>query len=569
MPYRIFKLPGKSTWRVYKLDDDGKRTGKGHGNHDTIDSARAQMRALYAAENDKVSELVEPVELTGDDVPDLQFSKDQVAYQDPSPALPHRCGNCTHFHELRDDSRDGKSACRLVEGDISEDAWCEEWDDETGNIMGVNIPLDPPQYNNSLTYGLYEMDEDMSAGDVIQEIADRGASENGGRKVTVREIRVHQFAGKNYPAIENYPAVDMAMLTEGDDKPFYVVLPIAESGRVSGNSLAYDGALVSTIAEQLSGLGGIRGHIPDDQRSTYFPVEDVDWIGHKLVGETLYAKGYIPPGETRDYVRRLKARNGKLSTSIYGEGVLMEQKDGTRRLSSLNLEAVDLAPAARAALKIGNGSFSTVYEMNRNTGAKTMEKSELKSAFNGMGYDDILDTLGEDFIAQLTRQHLVKNNRTSVTSEMLSQISELDKSKTQITELQTRNSALERDMNAANSRIAEYERVEFEAGLEGIVKELISPKGEETRPEFAQMGNALRAQLKSQVNVSLNGKRDLAMANAVAQQIAESDSFRPLLTMRISQMSGGNAIAGAAGVNGKPTPEDIINAANEQRHRAM
>lgn len=45
-PYRAVHENGK--WRVYKLDADGKPTGKPLGEHDSEDEANAQVRALYA-----------------------------------------------------------------------------------------------------------------------------------------------------------------------------------------------------------------------------------------------------------------------------------------------------------------------------------------------------------------------------------------------------------------------------------------------------------------------------------------------------------------------------------------
>jgi HK97 family phage prohead protease len=40
-------------WRVYKLDDEGDPTGDPLGEHGTEEEAQAQVRALYASENDK------------------------------------------------------------------------------------------------------------------------------------------------------------------------------------------------------------------------------------------------------------------------------------------------------------------------------------------------------------------------------------------------------------------------------------------------------------------------------------------------------------------------------------
>lgn len=48
-PYGIFFVAGK--YRVYKVDAAGDPTGRRLGEHDTLEDAQAQVRALYAAEN--------------------------------------------------------------------------------------------------------------------------------------------------------------------------------------------------------------------------------------------------------------------------------------------------------------------------------------------------------------------------------------------------------------------------------------------------------------------------------------------------------------------------------------
>jgi len=172
----------------------------------------------------------------------------------------------------------------------------------------------------------------------------------------------------DYPKdIPTYPSVDTELLYEGDDKPFHVVLPIAEVGRISENGLLYDEALVNAIAEQLPGSGGIRGHIPSDQISSAFPVDAVHWIGHVIQENVLWGKGYIPPGETREDVRRRKARGGNLGTSIFGDAI-KETTDKTNkrgnkvwRARNFQLETLDLAHDKRASLRQKRG-FAIVGE---------------------------------------------------------------------------------------------------------------------------------------------------------------------------------------------------------------
>ena len=138
--------------------------------------------------------------------------------------------------------------------------------------------------------------------------------------ISVREASsITKFAG-DYPNISYYPGVNADLLTEGDDNPMFITMRIAEVGRVSANGLLYDQDLVAAIAEQLQGLGGIQGHIPAGEEASTFKVDAIDWVGHALVEGVLWAKGYIPPGDTREYVRRIRARAGSLGTSIFGYG---------------------------------------------------------------------------------------------------------------------------------------------------------------------------------------------------------------------------------------------------------
>jgi len=180
----------------------------------------------------------------------------------------------------------------------------------------------------------------------------------------VRDYVVGEFRG-DFPEIAPDPRVDLETLTGGDDHPFFLTLPVGEVGKVSENGLRYDEALVEAIQEQVVGRGGIMGHIKHEERSTAFPIEDVDWVGVARQGTTLWGKAYIPPGEVREYVRRLKARGGKLATSIYGPYAQREAlQDGTHRIRGLRLESLDLAPAERAALKLG-GMFGVTAQMEQ------------------------------------------------------------------------------------------------------------------------------------------------------------------------------------------------------------
>lgn len=181
-------------------------------------------------------------------------------------------------------------------------------------------------------------------------------------RVVISEV--HVMRGE-YPDVPFYPNVDLALLTQGDPDPFYIILPIAEVGRRSKNRVNYDEELVTTIAEQVASVGGLRGHLPDDQLDTAYPVDHVYWVGHLRKGNTLWAKGYIPPGETREDIRRKKATNRGVATSIHGDAVkeMTSDKSGVR-LRNFVMDSLDLAPEKRASLPNRRG-FAITREIER------------------------------------------------------------------------------------------------------------------------------------------------------------------------------------------------------------
>jgi len=236
-------------------------------------------------------------------------------------------------------------------------------------------------------------------------------------RVTIAETQLQPLKGA-FPDVPTYPHVDTDLLYQGDEaNPFHVILPIAEIGRVSANGLEYDEELVSAIAEQMSsGAGGIRGHIPDEQLSTAYPVDDVHWIGHKMVGSTLWAKGYIPPGPTREDIRMKKARGGNIATSIFGDAVKeLDQKGGrkTWKARQFQLEQIDLAPTKRAALKNRRGFVIT----------REMEGEEMP---------DVRDITSIAEVPVAIREQIIKESDLAKKAERVSEL------ETKVAELETK-----------------------------------------------------------------------------------------------------------------------------------
>ena len=76
------------------------------------------------------------------------------------------------------------------------------------------------------------------------------------QEMVLRDYRVSEFRGA-FPQIETDQRVDLAALTTGDEKPFFVTLPIARIGETSENGLLYDEELVKEkeieLAVQVNG----------------------------------------------------------------------------------------------------------------------------------------------------------------------------------------------------------------------------------------------------------------------------------------------------------------------------
>lgn len=402
--------------------------------------------------------------------------------------------------------------------------------------------------------------------DTFQEWKVNETLPDGRQRVSVREVRAHELRGE-YPSVETYPSVDVSLLTQDDPKPFYIVMPIARSGEVSENRLDYDEALVQSIAEQLQGLGGIRGHIPKEQTDTAFPIEDVDWVGHTFKGKTLWAKGYVPPGETREYVRRLKARNGKLSTSIFGEGISGTNADGRRRLLEFTLQQVDLAPAKKAALKLG-GEFAIVHEMSEQEDNGEPNMAITKEALAELAPADLYALMSDDARKQVAEAYANSAKKTLIAAEMVSGAGLSNEAVAEYEQLRADNPKLLRENKELTTQIAEYRRVEYEAGLEAVIDgQFATWKNVDKLDARKQQSLAgVKKQLRQRVIAEMNGTQDLAVAKAKADAVMESDDFRPVVEMLRDYLAGTATIVGGKG--GELKPEEVAETLRNQRAAA-
>lgn len=165
---------------------------------------------------------------------------------------------------------------------------------------------------------------------------------------------VYEIKGK-YPDVPLADGVDYDELIAGDEDPVFVTLPIGKANVRSGNKRFYDEAFIKEFERQVLDIKpiGLMGHLSDAQRATEFPAEAVHWVGTKRVGDLLWGKGYLPPGEARARLRRYKSTNKKIATSIDAtlEGIWDDSVQAYRmKADTLKLAQIDIAPADRAGI---------------------------------------------------------------------------------------------------------------------------------------------------------------------------------------------------------------------------
>lgn len=338
--------------------------------------------------------------------------------------------------------------------------------------------------------------------------------------LTVRDYVVAEFRG-NFPQIATAQSVQMDALTQGDEDPFFVTLPVAVVGATSENGLHYDEALVSAIGAQMVGRGGLMGHLDKGDRETAFPIEAVDWIGMLRQGATLWGKGYIPPGEAREYIRRLKARGGQLATSIYGPYAKQTKRDdGSWLADGLQLESLDLAPADRAALKLG-GDFNVTAQMDNNS----QEDNEMEK-------EQILAELKAEEIPAALRDQIIANHTAS--AETTAKVAELETS-----------------LAAEQARVVEFEaqivaqsRAVFDAALETCVAEMVNWRADtdEAKTRVAMVRLALSTQIVAEMGDDL----DVTKIAEVAKTAWESEAVKPLAELVKTALGGPRAVIGGS-----------------------
>lgn len=243
--------------------------------------------------------------------------------------------------------------------DVSTLSWPGLW---KPHVTLARTMVEPP-FLSVPTMVHFEVDNFVLTADGYEEVARFPLAQTTAAGEAVREMAairdsmvVTEFKG-SYPTIKEFPDVDIEALTEGDkdQKGGFVVLKIAKDDATSRNKRFYSKDFVRELEKWVfeNRPIGIQGHLKDEDRGSEYPTPSIYWIGTAKVGDTLWAKGYIPPGETREMVKNLMATNGKIATSIYGNAAMTwDAQRGVWNVSSdlSNLEQIDLAPPTRAGI---------------------------------------------------------------------------------------------------------------------------------------------------------------------------------------------------------------------------
>lgn len=160
----------------------------------------------------------------------------------------------------------------------------------------------------------------------------------------------HRFAGA-YPDVPLAAGIDYNELTEGDDKPFFVTLPIGKVGARSRNRRVYDKESMVEIVKQINEKrpGGNQGHLPPTDRSHAFPLPALRWVGAILQEQSglAWGKAYVAKErpDVREYFRVAMRAGARVATSLYG----LTDTDGERVVNP-QIETVDIADPERAGV---------------------------------------------------------------------------------------------------------------------------------------------------------------------------------------------------------------------------
>lgn len=344
-------------------------------------------------------------------------------------------------------------------------------------------------------------------------------------------IQVSELQGA-MPDVPLANGIDYSALVLGDTNPVFLTLPLMKAGTVSRNGRRYDAAAVSTLVEQINKHrpGGIKGHLPAEQRSTRFDLPSLMWVGARLDADGMaWGKAYIPQyaADVREYVLKSKARRAAVATSIYGTA----QMDGDD-VRDLQIESIDLVDPTRA------GVPDAVAEPVVTT-------------------ESIQE--GSDMSDQLIAE--VRKQQTEI-AESLRQISELQKQVAELTPLKETLTAIREmvgqdDVIAAIKTLkADMEKAQVETRKNSIAEAIKTALGDIAKnPEATQVIGEMVGAVDSP---------DTATARVKA--LLEQDHVKKMLKALTVGSSGPAALVGESFSDaGRPKVDDSPEAINSAR----
>lgn len=382
----------------------------------------------------------------------------------------------------------------------------------------------------------------------------------------ITEVRIHEMAGappdgspdwKTFASkIPVYPSIDMQLLQEGDEAPFYVTLDILRTNVTSANGLVYDEQFVSELVNQLPGLGAKNGHTAWTDTGAFS--DEADWVGHTRVGDTVYAKAYIPPGEVRNQMRRTMGRGGKVRTSIevWGTPVPILDGDGrdtnTYRLSDPELDAVDFVRFSMAALgkfQSGNPIHSTETKQEQNDMPITTVADVPQNIRDQLRQEFERETRSQDTAKRVTELEASLETATSERTTAQARIAELeaerDAATARVTELEAQHTQVQADLTDAQARLAQLDAAAFEQMLTNTVTSFTNSWQVRSEQHKNRL-TALNRQFLRAVREAIGSERAEAKVKEIAQKVWD-DEMKLIAEGLRDSMSGGSAHIGGAG----------------------
>jgi len=197
------------------------------------------------------------------------------------------------------------------------------------------------------------------------------------RQAIVLEMQ-HALKGEYPQSVPLAEGIDLSTLTEGDDAPMFLTLPIATE-TTSRNGVKYQSKDVKRIVSAINNreIIGQKGHLTEAERSHRFDTPALFWVGATLdESGVAWGKAYIPrtAQDVREYVRVAKAMNAKIGTSIYGTAEINDLHEIVG--DSLMLEQIDLVNPSRVGVPQATGvPIITQESIQTDISESTEEKS--------------------------------------------------------------------------------------------------------------------------------------------------------------------------------------------------